>query len=228
VPTMITEAYLNSLFESGANFFRYQVTIDANNPIVMEETSWKAWVRSHLDHLDAILIPASKDNAKFVLSIHTAPGGVTATVHNLWHLPWAREALLSMWEEIAIRYLGKEDPYVFGILNEPGGKPSQVRSLMIDARKRIRKIDRKRRISITSAYSDPRKWSAIPVFKDDNIWYEIHYYIPSSFTHQGINGAPSGKVYPTDSNDKPRMLRSLAKIRAWQTKNRKRIYVGET
>lgn len=227
VPPFVSQQNLEALIDAKANILRYQIVRDANDPVASDPVKWAAWVRECLDYLDAQVLPICENKIHIVLDLHTPPGGMTGVISNLWTDPIAYDVFNAMWSEISLRYKGKTEPYVFGILNEPGGSSLQVRRLMLDVYKVIREADPFRRISITCPYSDPAKWSNVPVLTDNRVWYEFHFYKPLSFTHQGIHGQPVGKTYPTPRNNKEKMIKGLAKILAWQAAHKKRLYVGE-
>lgn len=137
---------------------------------------------------------------------------------NLFKLHWG--TLLSLY---------KNHPKIeaFDILNEPRGTTYDVTEFMQEMYSYIRERTTKK-ICITCRTSDPVQFSKTwHAGNDDNVWYEVHMYLPMSVTHQGIDGRPTGKLYPTLRINRSVLRTLLDGVRAFQLKYHARIYVGE-
>lgn len=219
-----------SLLDKKANIIRYQVADVSGQLNMLDEYAWKDLVRLYLDYLET-LIPIFRGRARIVLDIHHPPGGFEPNGRAgmfTGSVPWGKEALLTMWEEIATRFIGNEDVLVYDILNEPAGGQAKVAELNVEAVQRIRAIDTKTRISISSAYGDPAKFASVPFIANDNrIWYQAHMYLPFQLTHQGVSGYPTGKEYPSGSLNIDKLREYLKPVREFQITHNAKIYIGE-
>ena len=215
---------LADLVAKKANLIRYQIVVPENRTATADY--WKTWVRESLDRLDELL--PSIPNTKVVIDIHTPPGGYNGAKAAMFSTkPWGLVCIKEMWQEIATKYKDNDSIFVYGILNEPGGAPAKVNKLMRECVELIRAIDPNKRISVTCAYSDPANFDEIEYIASKNIWYELHCYYALAITHQGIDGRPYPKPYPSPKYTKGTIVQYLAKARAFQVKNRASIFLGE-
>lgn len=215
---------LTDLVAKKANIIRYQIVVPDNRVNVAEY--WKDWVRESLDRLD-VLLPTTSGK-KVVIDIHTPPGGYVGAKAAMFSTkPWGITCLKEMWQEIAARYKDEDAVFVYGILNEPGGAAAKIAKLMRECVALIRAIDPNKRISVTCPYSDPANFDEIEYIASKNIWYELHCYYALGITHQGIDGRPYPKPYPSAKYTKGTIVQYLNKVRSFQVKNRAAIFLGE-
>ena len=227
VPPFSSASNYTPLLDHKANILRFEIVDGSGAYNNWDLTQWNEYVRSCLDSMDGTLLPLITDQ-KVLIDIHCPPGGMTGSLMNLFSTkPWGRVALLNMWEEIATRYKYNDKVGVYGILNEPGGTVKQVNSLMLDAVNRIRNVDKHKRIAVTNPYSNPETYAKMALIPGKRIWYESHMYWPLKFTHQGINGSPTGILYPNDKMTKKKLLNFMKAQRNFQVNNDVRCFVGE-
>lgn len=205
----VTVENINALMATDANIVRYQ--FDPNY-----------WDES-LVILDYVIAAAKARNKRVVLNISRPLAG-TNPVTDLA----ARSTFKSMWSSLAIRYDQEETVLAFGILNEPSGSGQQVNQFMLEVHQVIRSISPKKRIAVTCPHSDPSIFYKTKFIRgDENVWYEVHMYLPMKLTHQGISGNLYPKSYPTALWNKPFLIDKLDHVRRFQNENKARIYVGE-
>lgn len=210
------------------NLIRCQINL-ADDATLKDQTLYKNWVISEVQKLVSIL--SFLDNkVKVVLDIHQAPGGRDIEGNNPMFTDqrFYQEWLLDVWKTLAIMLKDNPVIYVYGILNEPVGPAEVIRDFMRRAVETIRKVDKKKRISITCPWGTPDHFNNMPLFKNDkNIWYEVHMYYPTSITHQGVYGHPFPVVYPHKPFVYSELVDYLQKVRRFQLKYNVPIYVGE-
>jgi len=219
-----------SVLAKNANIVRYQIADASGQLNTWDADEWKAFVIPYLDYLET-LIPIFRGKARIVLDIHHPPGGFEPNGRAAMFTgsaPWGKPTLLEMWDYIADRFHGNEDVLVYDILNEPAGGTKKVANLMQQAVTLIRAKDLKTRISISSAYGDPKKFDSVPYILGDNrIWYQTHMYLPLQLTHQGLYGYPTAKTYPNGDLNKDKLKGYLQQVRDFQQSHNAKIFIGE-
>ena len=67
------------------------------------------------------------------------------------------------------------------------------------------------------------------VLKLTNVIYEVHMYMPTDYTHQGVFDTPLGGVYPDETRgwNRDYLRKMLSRVREFQLRHGARIYVGE-
>jgi endoglucanase len=80
----------------------------------------------------------------------------------------------------------------------------------------------------------PAEWNGIRALDDlklpeddRNIIVEIHYYSPHSFTHQGVNGRPSGIAWEGTPEQKQAVIDDFNKAAEWGEKHQRPLFLGE-
>lgn len=211
---------LEALFSHNANLIRYQMYVfDAE---IKSLDEWKADILAQLAHFDAVVAPVITTQ-KVVLDVHTPPKG-----QKLWDDQVNIDALKALWIEIALRYKDNPKVYAYDICNEPPGTNMNVEYLMTSITGAIRKIDQRRMVIVSPPHGDPRNFPKLKKSPYKNIIYTAHFYRPGSFTGQGINGEPTGKVYPTMGCNRQVLEEWLYPIVEFQRKNKvSNIYIGE-
>lgn len=222
-----------------ANVIRYQLTWEsfprspADNATLDQ---YRAWLDGTLPTLDRTLRDAKAAGLWVIVDLHTPPGGRDEYFDcRLFAREELAKEFLDIWDRLATRYRGNPAVWAFDLLNEPApGKAgaSAWNTLAIEAIRRIRRVDPKRRIVF-----EPAPWAAPKAFGDlkplpfDHVIYSPHVYEPQEFTHQGVFGKPTGIPYPGRVAggmwDRERLRKELAPVRAFQRTHRARIYVGE-
>ena len=231
-----TEDDIEALHCWGATLARFQICRgwtrrDANQNL--EE--FAAWVDSRLDNLAQVLRWAEARGMKIVLDLHVAPGGRNAKdlEDNMLHDDRFAEAWLDTWRRIATRFKGDPALYGYDLWNEPNQKNrarNDYWTLQRRAAEIVRAIDPDTPIVVESNNSAaPSTFSYLSPLRMDNVIYQVHVYVPSTFTHQGINNYGKGAKWPDPEKgwDKDFLRRELEPVRAFEARHHARIYVGE-
>lgn len=182
------------LFNTGANLARFQIVTHPTNPVLFDCGMYASWVGQVLEDFISNILPHGSDTNKFVLDIHTPPGGYDA--QNKFRMfsdaPWAIDCLVDTWKLIAQRFKDEPRVLVYDLCNEPAGSMFQVEHLMRRIVAGVREIDKHKKLSVSGAYGSPAAMKKIAYFNGDrNIWYTCHCYQPLTFSHQGIAGRPT-------------------------------------
>ena len=198
------------------------------------------WLDWKLDELDKVLKACQRYGLKVVIDMHSPPGGRN---HNgdfaIFHEPLYQEHFITLWKKIARRY--KDNPAVWGydLVNEPRqNKPSPVGvsnyiDTQVRAAKAIRSIDARVPIFIESDEADsPRGYRELEPVDVPNVIYEVHMYVPTAFTNQGIyTNKKTGIAYPGKIGsilwNKEQLRKVLQPVRDFQLAYNVPIYVGE-
>jgi len=223
-----------------ANLIRWQLTMNQNE-VNLSNTNleeYDRWLNKKLTELDKALIACNKYGIKVVIDLHFAPGGRDATGEtNMFHEKKYNDHFITIWQVIAQRY--RENPTVWGydLTNEPiQYKPSPEGMDYIETQTRaaeeIRKIDQKTSIIIQVNGSDaPNRFGTFTAINMSNIIYEVHMYLPFTFTHQGVGNSTSNVTYPGIIGgkyyDKNKLKEILQPVLDFQLMYHVPIYVGE-
>ena len=146
-----------------------------------------------------------------------------------------RTRLVAFWRQIAARYAGQQPQLVYEILNEPGGDMSAAawNTTLQAALKAIRAAD-PGRVVIAAALNagnqrDIEKLD-LPA-ADRRLIVTVHYYDPSSFTHQGAPWEPgAGALHDVDwgtDAERVKVIEDLRITRDWALKQDRPVYLGE-
>ena len=162
-------------------------------------------------------------------------------LHRIFMEDFWLNKFLATWGKIARRYQHNPTVWGYDLLNEP----VQVTSAKVDylkaqylAAKEIRTVDPEKPIIVSANdWSSPDAFSYLKPLPLKNIFYQVHMYVPGSYTHQGVGeglkNMLAGKIlsYPgkIDGIDYNRdVLRDvLQPVRQFQKKYGAKIYAGE-
>jgi len=163
--------------------------------------------------LDRALDMAAKNNLGLILDMHQIP------VPNLTGDKEARQAFRALWRVLAARYLGRKQPLIFELLNEPRVEDAAAwREITLELIADIRDVDPNRVIIVSGG-----GWGGLDTvielgnLKLPNLVYSFHFYDPFVFTHQGAGwagkmlGELRGIAYPLD---KDQLKAEAGKLRA--------------
>ena len=146
-----------------------------------------------------------------------------------------RVKLTAFWEQVAVRYAGRQPSLVFEILNEPGGNMStaQWNGLANSILRLIRATNPGRTVIVAALnLDDVNTVEELELPEDDrNIIVTIHYYKPMRFTHQGaVWNEEFGKkrgVKWGSAADRAALAADLDRVASWAARVRRPIYLGE-
>lgn len=142
-----------------------------------------------------------------------------------------REMFIASWKQLAEHYQDYPDNVFFGLLNEPNNNltPYLWNYFLMDVYPIVRKSNPDRTLVI-----GPGNWngfSALDVLKlpedDRNIIVEVHYYSPHKFTHQGVNGNPTGVTWRGTLEEKKAVEEDFKKADDWGKQHDRPLFLGE-
>lgn len=243
-PHSFTDDDLDTLHEWNVKLVRAQLTRDWGQSNTDRELSeYDQWLNSKLDHLEDVFRRAEKYGIKFVIDLHSPPGG-RDDIHNMtmfYNKKYA-DHFVKVWERIAKRFKDNPSVWAYDLVNEP----VQSRLAKYDywniqrlAAEAVRKIDPDTPIMIAS-----NDWNSAPAYTQlsplamDNIIYQVHMYAPGQYTHQlihntfGEQGDRKNFIeYPgmiaNEKWNKEMIRKHLQPVRDFQLRHNARIYVGE-
>ena len=237
LPLDPTEDDIKTLAEWGGTIGRFQMSrnfqkIDAN----LDFPEYEKWLDGRLDLLEKVLVWARKYGMKICVDLHVPPGSIRDNSEMRMFTDKAcLDLYIKCWEKIARRFKGNADViYGYDLLNEPHQNRHEVPFSYWDAQRlaaeAIRRIDPATTIVMEANWS-----SSAPAYEYmsplamDNVIYEVHMYIPSDYTHQGVHGWSPATKWPDESKGwNKEMLRSkLAPVVAFAQRHDARIFVGE-
>ncbi len=233
-----TEDDIRTLASWGATIGRYQMSrnfqkIDAN----LDFPEYVAWLDGRLDLLEKVLGWARGCGMRICVDLHVPPGSVRDNSEMRMFTDKAcLDLYVKCWEKIARRFRGNADViYGYDLLNEPHQNRHEVPWSYWDAQRlaaeAIRRIDPDTAIVMEANLS-----SSAPAYEYmsplamPNVIYELHMYIPSEYTHQGVTGGWSEpRKWPDPSRgwDKEMLRRKLEPVVAFSRRHNAKIFVGE-
>ena len=233
-----TEDDIRTLAEWGGTIGRFQMSrnfqvIDAN----LDFPEYVAWLDGRLDLLEKVLGWARKYGMKICVDLHVPPGSVRDNSEMRMFTDKAcLDLYVACWERIARRFKGNADViYGYDLLNEPHQNRHEVPFSYWDAQRlaaeAIRRIDPDTAIVMEANLS-----SSAPAYEYmsplamPNVIYELHMYIPSEYTHQGVTGGWSEpRKWPDESRgwNKEMLRRKLEPVVAFSKRHHAKIFVGE-
>ncbi len=240
----LTKKDFQVLAEWGCNLVRAQLVrkwgvTDSDRDL----DDYNRWIAKRLDLLERQIEWCHELGIKMIIDLHNPPGGRNASLDfNLYHEKKYFDRFLSLWEEIAERF--KENPALYGydLINEPHQtSPAKLHDyweVQRIAAERIRAIDPETPIYVASNdFNSPSAYSYMSPLKLKNIIYQVHFYLPGSYTHQGLNntwgvkGKNAHLAYPGVIDGIPYHRESLKKqlepVLEFAKRHRALIFCGE-
>ena len=237
LPQDPTEDDIKTFAEWGGTIGRFQMSrnfqkIDAN----LDFPEYEKWLDGRLELLEKVLVWARKYGMKICVDLHVPPGSVRDNSETrMFTDKSCLDLYIECWEKIARRFKGNADViYGYDLLNEPHQNRHEVPFSYWDAQRlaaeAIRRIDPDTAIVMEANWS-----SSAPAYEYmsplamDNVIYEVHMYIPSDYTHQGVNGWSPVRKWPDPSRgwDKEMLRAKLAPVVAFSKRHGARMFVGE-
>ena len=245
----ITEEDFKVLKPMGANNVRIAFAVQ---PFMELEPPY-AFNEEAFENLDRILDLCEKYEIKAVIDPHRFPGTwhPWTMINNdeFWQdFSWHEKAI-AIWERIAIQCKDRGEVIAgYDLLNEPAvpenfveGSPGDINLLYRKLIAAIRKHDPKHTIILAGPrYTPPGAEDELPYIDglsllekpvDDNLCYEIHFYDPMSFTHQGVWEESEFIKYPDfiDGEDwnKDKIRSYMKRAKDFSEKYNVPVYVGE-
>ena len=236
-----TERDIADLAAWGATLARFQImrrflSVEDNQDL----PEYWAWVDSRLDNLVDVLGWAEARGMKICVDLHSFPGGLRTgdrETNMFFDEKWA-DAFVETWKRIATRVKGHPAIYGYDLINEPKQTtfaPISYWEVQRRAAEAVRAIDPDTAIIVESNMAaSAGTFRYLSPLAMDNVIYQIHFYGPMAFTHQGVASnmrKQNGKIpfWPDPSKgwDRDYIRRTVAQARLFQEKHKCRIYVGE-
>ena len=180
---------LTDLRSWNCNLIRWQIN-GGNN-----ETNFLKWLDSKIEDIDQALSEneANHLGINFIIDLHSAPGGRDSrNDFRMFYEEEYAQTFFKSWETLATHFKGRKGVWAYDLINEPvQSRPSlagrDYLSIQFEAAKRIRQIDDSIPIIVESnSWDNPSTFSYLSPLPLENIIYEVHMYIPHSFTHQNV------------------------------------------
>lgn len=239
----LTEDDLATLHKWGANLVRFQICRNwgkSNSDRDLAE--YDQWLNGKLDHLEQLLALAPKYGLRFVVDLHSPPGGRDESRDmNMFFDRKYADHFVKVWQRIAERFRGNPSVWAYDLVNEPvQSRPAlyDYRELQRIAAEEVRKIDPDTPVMIESnQWDSPDAFRYLSPLEMDNVIYQVHMYAPGTYTHQFVGntfGEQGGRDfirYPGmiggEMWNKAMLKKSLQPVRDFQLRHNARIYVGE-
>ena len=186
------ERILNSGHHSSIDFQRVKeigmntIRFSMNHKVFNTEAGFE-WLAKNIED-------AKDQDLKLILVMHIPPGGFqggSKKGRKLWNRRKNKKRLIELWQEIARRH--SDDPAILGysLMNEPTPVKGlrQWQNFANKITKAIRDIDQNHMIVIEESYNrrDENTNNRFFILDDPNALYDMHFYEPFQYTHQGIN-----------------------------------------
>ncbi len=146
------------------------------------------------------------------------------------------DRLYSIWEQLSAHYKDYADESIyFGIMNEPSLQlePSRWNEIVAECVKRIRKDNPGKTIMVATPSLGQHWTIGLLDFPEDewNLIVDTHYYLPQTFTHQGIAFAMAegslGTPWTGNAMEKAPIAHDMDFLAAWSKRNVRPVDIGE-
>ncbi len=236
-----TEGDVAELAAWGATMARFQImrrflSVEDNRDL----PEYWSWIDKRLDNLVNVLDWAQARGMKICVDLHSFPGGLRTgdrETNMFFDEKWAN-AFVETWKRIATRVKGHPAIYGYDLINEPKQTtfaPISYWEVQRRAAEAVRAIDPDTAIVVESNMAaSAGTFRYLSPLAMDNVIYQIHFYGPMAFTHQGVAGnlrKRNGRIpfWPDPSQGWTRdyIRNTVKQARLFQEKHKCRIYVGE-
>ena len=240
-PKTFSEDDLKTLKDWNVNLVRAQISRNFGKTGTDRNLAeYDRWLNSVLDHYEKMFkLGHEKYGLHFVIDLHTPPGGkLKNSDMAIFHEKIYADHFIEIWKRIAARFRGNPAVWAYDLINEPiqmKPAPYDYWNLQKAAAKAIREIDPDTPIMVESNRCDsPSTFTYLPPLKMKDVIYQVHMYMPLSYTHQRVekhSGQADKLSYPSVIEnrryDRERLRKDLNPVREFQKRHNARIYVGE-
>lgn len=233
-PTSYVEEDFEEFKRWNGNFFRWQINNYKGDETNL--TQFNEWIDFKIEELESVLKKAEELKIWIVIDLHTPPGGRdNSAVPYMYQNQTYLDAFYDIWERIATRFKGRRMVWGYDLLNEPvvGNMIIHYLQVQYNTIMKIRAIDPDTPIIVESdEYDSVKSYCSLRPMPFKDIIYQIHYYKPSQYTHQGvgsvefINASYPG-VINTQMWNSTVMDEDFKCIKEFQKKYDARVYLGE-
>ncbi len=200
--------------------------------------TWYAWLRDKFEELDKVLKACEKYNFGLVIDLFQPPGGFDDKGnYTMFYDTMYNKVFIDTWKMIAKRFKGNKYMCGYGLINEPVQETPDCNGMnyletQIKAAKAIRQIDKHTTIMISVDGKDfPQNFRYLVPVDIPNVVYQVHMYVPTRYTHQGLLDPRRDIAYPgiIDSKyyNKSVLKEILQPVRDFQQAYQAKIFVGE-
>lgn len=248
---------LEDLASWGANLVRWQINHPRDKTILADPTRFEAWYEERLNELDKLMPHFERLGLHVIIDMHTPPGGrykdaagpLPEEISNgdpafysrqfrMFYEDRYLESFLKLWCRIAERFKNRNMIWGYDLCNEPWQRGS-VRNNYLKcqylAAKEIRKIDPHTPIIVESnTMCLPADFCYLKPLPFTNVIYQIHVYMPTRYTHQGVSPESmeqlrQGKFirYPDCIGGLDGLRKEVTQTRLFEKKYGAVIYCGE-
>jgi len=235
---------LEDLAKWKANLIRWQIVRNWGQAGKdRDPVEYDKWIDSKIAELDQALVDAKRLGIKVIIDLHSPPGGRYADSNMAMNFePQYADQFIAVWQRIARHFKGNPAIWAYDLINEPvQTKPAKIDylALQLKAAEAIRAIDPEIPIIIESnIWDSPESYKYLQPLPLKDIIYQVHMYIPGSFTHQNVYtnwGVKAdkmatvtypGKIEGQDFN-RDTLRKHLQPVIDFQKKYGVRVYAGE-
>ena len=255
-PLKITEKDIRDFASWGGNLFRIQLVGCGST----DRKFYNEWMDKCLDRIDALVPVFAECKVWYIIDVHSPPGlryshaatpgtpAETATpdignerAFRMMNIDEYYETFQETWRKIARRFKGRPYLYGYDLMNEPIQNAPIKHSylqLQYETALIIRKIDPETPILVESNQGTaPATFSYLVPIPVKNVIYQVHMYLPHTFTHQGVSNKEKYRnEYPASAIPYPNpekkwdfhfLRNSLQPVVNFQKQYGARILVGE-
>ena len=188
---------------------------------------------AEIAYAEQILEMGQRYGFKLVVTLAPLPGGGK---EEFWNDPQLRSSIAQQWQAIARRLKGYPALAAYDLINEPVPPGKSLREVhqqwdafaaqLITA---LREVDPMHTIIFEPAtWGNPSSFKSQEPLPFPNIAYSFHFYLPMTFTHQGVYPQyPYGVEYPNPTLNKDILSQTLEPVRDFQRRTGMPIYIGE-
>ncbi len=238
-PTKVSESDIEGIAAMGGNLIRIQLNRNwkAENSN-MDISDFALWLGEKIAEVKSVSKLAEKLGVKIILDMHSPAGGRSENYEmRMFHEKKYSEAFVDIWRAIARSLKGNRAIFAYGLINEPvqnfPAESENWHELQFKAAKAIREVDPDIPIVVSAPdWDSPEGFSRMRPIPLRDIIYEVHMYVPHSYTHQKVHDKNDPEFsYPGEIQgtfyDSKKLEEILKSVSDFQKKYGARIYVGE-
>lgn len=218
-------AYLNSV---GVKLLRVQ--LKPNDRVKRSKNTPQLAFNIELGWGLRIVDECNKVGIKTIISFNdlTLNDSITDESPIFWSDTNYINATMTYISKISRTYAGKV--YAYEFLAEPSITGSQVETFYQKAISKVRAYDTTAYFLLTpGTYALPTNYNKFIPYNivDNKLIYNFHFYLPFSYTHQGLNLREKGIEYPSSFFNNDTLIKRMKTVYDWSVKYNYKIFLGE-